>query len=268
MNTPFKEAYEKLQNPMPSLPLYGLGEIVSYGGHRWEITAFEPNEKDGCWVYDLKRVDGTDESKDGINELGIGKSYRVEKPGSSVHTSKWDRCVEHVEQNSDGVNAYAVCTAMLGNDSFKSMDDVGFEEKIKYYMEKLGIAGAGPIPNSLLAEQDLEGETLTGKMIQKSSLDFNNFAVWYYDPSGAQKCAVFGNYTDAEAYAQILDAMEFKDIKIMKTGTEETEMEPKEKNSLVENIKANQIRRQKASMRDRAKNTTKSFKQVWNSIKK
>src|SRR5579872_661302 len=82
----------------------------------------------------------------------------VEKPGASSHSAKWDRCVEHVKESGSGKNAYAVCTEMLGDESFKfikSEDD--FTEKMNEYMRKLGISGAGPVPSSLLARQNLEG---------------------------------------------------------------------------------------------------------------
>src|SRR5579872_701926 len=89
-----------------------------------------------------------------------------EKPGASTHTAKWDRCVEHVKANGKGVNAYAVCTAMLGDESFKSIEsDADFMQKMDEYMTTLGIklkqksvdtSFAGATPKSLLARQDLE----------------------------------------------------------------------------------------------------------------
>ncbi len=275
----FHEMYKGITNPVPPLPpmpWFGLREIVSYGGFRWEITGFEPNEKEGCWVYDLKRVDGTDEEAKGVYELGITKSFVVEKPGSAIHTDKWDRCVEQVESQSEGVSAYAVCTAMLGDASFKSMDDETFDEKIKMYMQKLGIQGAGPVPNSLLAAQDLERTT---KSIEKTG-DLQNFAVWYYDESGARKCAVFGNYTDANAYAGIVDAMGYKDIKIMKGTVEETKKDlieaaesaedayGSEKTDLIGRIKNIQVKRQGAIINQRGPEAEKSFKQKWTEISK
>jgi len=265
---------------MPSMPLYGLGEIVSYGGYRWEIVSFEPDENKECWVYELKRVDGSDETESGIHELGLQKSFSkqiVEKPGSSIHTPKWDRCVEQVEASESGANAYAVCTAMLGSDAFKAMDDDSFEEKIKYYMQKLGIAGAGAVPNSLLAAQDLEE---TRKSINKTT-DIGNFAVWYYDQTGARKCAVFGNVIDAEAYAFMVDSMGFEDVKIVKGQVEQTgkelkeaaeeaeEAETSEKKSLVENITAVQVKRQRATLAARSNaQTAKTFKDQWSHLNK
>jgi hypothetical protein len=272
----FTEVWKDIAMPPPSLPLFGLGEIVSYGGYRWEVTGFEVNKKESCWMYDLKRVDGSNETENNIHEPGLIKSYKkseyVEKPSASSHTANWDSCVEHVENNSKGVNAYAVCTAMLGDESFKSMAEPTFGEKIKMYMHKLGIAGAGPIPTSLLAEQDLEGRE---KSIEKGT-DLNNFAVWYYDPSGARKCAVFGHLIDADAYARIVESLGYKNVQIMKGQVEQTGKELKEAaedaedaketetKSLVNRIKNIQLKRQNAIMRARGTETNKSFKQAWN----
>jgi len=41
-------------------------------------------------------------------------------PGrKSIHTAKWDRCVQKVGTSKGAQNAYAVCTAQLGSGSFK-----------------------------------------------------------------------------------------------------------------------------------------------------
>jgi hypothetical protein len=172
---------------------------------------------------------------------------------------------------------------MLGNESFKAMDDSTFDEKIKMYMQKLGITGAGPVPNSLLSEQDLAGPKIDITRLDRKfyvnavkSMDINNFAVWYYDDSGARKCAVFGNAIDAEAYASIVDALGYKDVKIMKGQVEQTGKElnqaaekaetatGKEVKNLVERIKNIQQKRQKAVIRTRG--TKKSFKEGWKEI--
>lgn len=94
---------------------------------------------------------------------------RFTKPGDAAHTAKWDRCVEHVKASGSGADPFAVCTAMLGDESFKSMDEEKFNSVIDKALEQVGkdmfgvggfgIAGAGPIPESLLARQDLEGTT-------------------------------------------------------------------------------------------------------------
>lgn len=85
------------------------------------------------------------------------------------HTDRWDRCVEHVKGNSPGADPFAVCTAMLGDESFKAMEEPKFNEMIDKALEQMGkdsfgiggigISAAGPIPESKLARQDLEGST-------------------------------------------------------------------------------------------------------------
>ncbi len=73
----------------------------------------------------------------------------IQKPGPSVHSEKWDRCVADVKAKNPNANAYAVCTAQLGEESFKSQEEI----------DKMGLEGAGSIPKSLLARQDLKGST-------------------------------------------------------------------------------------------------------------
>lgn len=94
---------------------------------------------------------------------------RVEKPGAATHSAKWDSCVAHVKSNNPGADAYAVCTAMLGDDTFKAMDETKFNavldkalegiEKDSFGVGSFGIAAAGPIPHSKLSRQDLEGSS-------------------------------------------------------------------------------------------------------------
>jgi hypothetical protein len=225
----------------------------------------------------------------------LNKSILVEKPGNSIHTPKFDRCVAQVEAQSEGANAYAVCTAMMGDDAFKSMDDETFEEKMKFYMQKLGLQGAGPVPNSLLARQDLEGvkaiedlwmwrqgDIAGGQEVSEKSFkkvgDIQNFAVWYYDASGARKCAVFGNYTDANAYAMIVETMGYKDVSINKGTVESTqkdlieaaadakEADETEKNSLINRIKGIQLKRQNSTINARGAESKKSFREKWGEI--
>lgn len=255
----FSRTYKNLQNPMPPYPMYGLGELVCYGGYRYEITDLKPNEDEGCWMYDLKRVDGSEETEGGIFEPGLTKSYvnksaTVEKPGTASHTPKWDRCVAQVKENG-GADPYAVCTAMLGEESFKSMSDDDFDDTMKMYMRKLGISAAGPVPNSLLADQDLSGETMKS-VFAKS--DLMSFSVWYYDPLNARKCAVFNNIIDAEAFARVVEQMGFKDISIVKAAPET----PADGN-LIQNIKNAQIKRQKATIIARDESASKSFIDFW-----
>jgi len=89
----------------------------------------------------------------------------VQKPGESIHSEEWDACVREVQSKVGNAkaNAYAVCTAKLGDTAFKSqvrhLAYVKSEiKKARKEVEKMGIEAAGPIPNSELARQDLEGE--------------------------------------------------------------------------------------------------------------
>lgn len=200
---------------------------------------------------------------------------RLEKPGAGTHSEKWDRCVRDVKASGSASDPYAVCTAMLKSQTFKSMDDQTFGDKIKFYLQKLGLAAAGPIPNSLLARQDLAGETTQKSQETKLGLD-NGFAVWYYDELGAQKCAIFSNIIDASAYATLVDAMGYKNVEIVKGQVEQTgkqleaaaakaeDVDSKtEEKSLVQRIKNIQVKRQKAVMNERASESKKSFSQFW-----
>lgn len=93
------------------------------------------------------------QAKRNLEALGQAVSKdQVMKPGASVHTAKWDSCVQQVKASGKDVDPYAVCTAQLGEGSFKS-----FKE---YWEEKaVDTSFAGPTPKSGLADQDLEGET-------------------------------------------------------------------------------------------------------------
>ena len=91
----------------------------------------------------------------------------VEKPGDSIHSKEWDDCVREVqagqEKTGGKVNAFAVCTAKLSDKAYKSevrhLSYIKSEiKKAQKEVEKMGIEGAGSVPNSLLARQDLEGE--------------------------------------------------------------------------------------------------------------
>ncbi len=97
------------------------------------------------------------------------KSTRVEKPGNATHTPKWDRCVAHVKQSTPGADPYAVCTSVLGDEAVKSMDDAKFDRVLD---KALGVVAAGPIPESKLARQDLEGSTGLSKSSGFTPRDF------------------------------------------------------------------------------------------------
>lgn len=222
-----------------------------------------------------------------LEDMETENQYKsiVEKPGNSIHSAKWDRCIEHVKESGSGKNAYAVCTAMMGEESFKSIeDDATFMAKMDEYMTTLGIKMkqksvgtdfAGKVPSSLLARQDLE--------TTKSC----TFAIWYYDKCGNRLCAVFNNAIDSEAFIRDLMSMGYqeKDIAIMTKGVvEQTGKKLKDEaekakdadtktevKSVIDTIKEVQLRRQTATIQARDKavgKDRKSFKDVWNSNKK
>lgn len=133
------------------------------------------NEKEAKAYLQMLREGGTfgvliEQTVVGLTSKGaIKKDQLLQKPGGSTHTAKWDRCVSHVKSNNPDADPFAVCTAMLGDESFKAMDEAKFNAVIDKALEGLqkdnfgiggvGIAAAGPIPRSLLARQDLEGST-------------------------------------------------------------------------------------------------------------
>ncbi len=97
----------------------------------------------------------------------------IQKPGPSTHTVAWDRCVDHVRSKNPNADPYAVCTASLGESSFKSQDDFikradeildamakGVDMFKSFWKKKaVNTSFAGGTPSSLLADQDLEGTT-------------------------------------------------------------------------------------------------------------
>ncbi len=95
------------------------------------------------------------EQETGIKVKVMTKSISkglVEKP------EKFDRCVESVKQNNPGANSYAVCNAMLSDKSFSQMEEKSLFSLIGKALGQIGITAGGPIPNSLLARQDLEDD--------------------------------------------------------------------------------------------------------------
>lgn len=93
-------------------------------------------------------------------ELIHQEEENLGKPGPSIHTSEWDSCVQDVKAGGNADNAYAVCTAKLGESAFKSqyrhLEYV--KSQIKKARKEMGVGFAGNVPESLLAAQDLLGE--------------------------------------------------------------------------------------------------------------
>lgn len=207
-------------------------------------------------------------------------------------------------------------------------------DKMNDYMTTLGIRMkqkavgteyAGEIPNSLLAEQDLEtskaqkmitvhyissgGKDMTRTMSESAYRQFIStvgdqikiistseeenksmatFAVWYYDKRGNQQCAIYNNQLDADAFVDDLKMIGYTKIEMVtktvkgvveQTGKKLDEEAEKAKDadtkeevkSVVDSIKAVQIKRQTATIQAREKAMGKnksSFKDAWNGLKK
>lgn len=146
----------------------------------------------------------------------------VEKPGNATHSAKFDRCVEHVEGKGGAKNAYAICTMALGEDALKSMEytDPNFGKEVDEFMRTLGIGEAGPVPNSLLSRQDLEGNRTTKnkKSIEKSQVSKDGSAslsVWYDAGDGSRKCEVYMNVVDAEAAVKRFKEMGYENVYVV-----------------------------------------------------
>jgi len=62
----------------------------------------------------------------------VAKSESAEKVGDKdIHSDKWKRCVKQVQTNNPEVDAYAICTAQLGAESFKSNTYIKMVEEKK-----------------------------------------------------------------------------------------------------------------------------------------
>lgn len=198
------------------------------------------------------------------------------------------------------------------------MDTLG----IKMRQKTVDTSYAGAEPKSLLAEQDLEttkaisevevykngdkwvvawikdgkqlSESFPGKdmadekanKLKQLTKSEGTFSVWYYDKTGARRCAVMPNILEAQGFVSDLMSMGYKkkDVEVIikgqveQTGKKLDELADKaedadtkeEVKSLVNRIKATQIRRQKATIKERSQDEdtkNKSFKDVWNKKK-
>jgi len=115
----------------------------------------EDDEKDT-----KKAVDNTTARNQHYDESEKSQEETVEKPGDATHSTKWDDCVKEAQAKNPKSNVYAICTAQLGEESFKSQYRhlASMRKEIREARKDVGTSGfAGGIPNSLLADQDLEG---------------------------------------------------------------------------------------------------------------
>jgi len=46
-------------------------------------------------------------------------AYNLKHKRKKIHSAKWDRCVEDVEEKGTAYNPYAVCTSKLKKKSFR-----------------------------------------------------------------------------------------------------------------------------------------------------
>ena len=153
-----------------------------------EESAGESKYRDLAETFDEMADDEADhkenleemKTKGIIEDANKAVDEQIEKPEGSVHSEKWDKCVADVKKDNPEANAYAVCTSQLGEASFKSFDTMNKSQLdiVKSEVEnilKFGIENAGPIPNSKLSRQDLEGTTT------KASLTSSDEAEAYRD---------------------------------------------------------------------------------------
>lgn len=183
--------------------------------------------------------------KEKLEEMETNKA-QIEKPGQSIHSAKWDSCVAEVGKDPS-INAYAVCTSKLGEESFKSNMTKSELEMAKNELKKaIDTAYAGPIPNSKLAEQDLEGET------RKVAPD-----VCYYCAGRGMIKGKNGKWFDCPKCG---GSGVIEKGTIEQTGKQLDEEIKQADNSsdFVENIKAIQLKRQKAILEERSNETFKS----------
>ena len=150
------------------------------------------------------------------------------KPGTSIHTPEWDNCIQQV-QNQGGVNGYAVCTAQMGEESFKSeFRHLSYvKSQVSKAKKAMGIGFAGPIPESLLARQDLEGDEKTNKS----------------------------------------DTVSSNKLEQLKEKAEDAET-IHEKSEVLGEIKDEQKKKQKAALTQRGADTMKSFLEYWKNVSK
>ena len=91
----------------------------------------------------------TDEEKAKVDEKLKPKEDRaaqdISKPGEGTHSDKWDRCVAEVRARGGVDSPEAVCTAQLGEESFRGLERGEWTEKdmgkIESLLKKIGNVG-------------------------------------------------------------------------------------------------------------------------------
>lgn len=95
--------------------------------------------------------------------------------GKDIHSEKWKRCVEHVKEQGNTDNPYAVCTASLGDESFKDLaksDDLTPEDIAKINCTILEKASEDLMALSASEPDEDEDEDLLEKARQVSGENY------------------------------------------------------------------------------------------------
>ena len=196
------------------------------------------------------------------------KSQGVEKTGPSIHSAKWDECVADVKAKDSGKNAYAICTAKLNEESFKSQfKDLAYaKSEIKKARKAVGIGFAGDVPESLLAEQDLE----TTKHQTKEVITYRRFKIEVCEDLEGETLYFAGGeyYATLVRAKQAVDKFIENDMKKSVTSVEnkiknavediEEADSTEEKSEAAEEVKDLQEKRQKAEIKERNMNKAMS----------
>lgn len=191
----------------------------------------------------------------------------VEKPGQSIHSEKWDRCVAEVGSDPS-VNAYAICTSQLGVESFKSLSGMKKSQldEVLQELDKMGIGEAGPIPNSLLARQDLE-TSKSYEIGDKVSVVGTNIEgeITHIQGIERKQYKVGGKYWSEESIQspKKKGSVEQTGKDLIKIDEEAYEIDSsEERDALVTKLQNTQKRRQRATIIARKS----SFKELWKRI--
>lgn len=139
-------------------------------------------------------------------------------------------------------------------------ETAGGTKKAQSTKKTFGTANAGPIPNSKLADQDLEGETRKSvaecpscgfPIVMITRFDGQDF-VSYKNQIARNHCVCSKNSFEQTG----------KQLQTVAEKAEEVET-TKQKTQLIGKIKEIQLKRQKAVITEREETTSKSFRDLW-----
>lgn len=198
--------------------------------------------------HDVAIQDTLDDVKDKVHEMDE-KLDQYETAGGTKKSADYERCVSHVSNKNPGANAHAVCEAVMNEKSLKSFTGDKLIGLIDKALAGMGIVAGGPIPNSLLARQDLEPTTLKSDSV--------HIHVTFLDSAGKKQTRVFTSKAGYNAWIATVGGQ----ITILAEDIKEKSIEDLGVNthkSLIERMKRNQ----KPSVR---KGST--FKDLWSQIR-